>query len=455
MQNETIVQQTQTINEQTQTINELNKTIDEQTTIIKKIQKKNNELQEKIVELERKLGLNSQNSSKPPTTDGLRRQKSLRHENLETNKAPEVRKGFTLHQIKNPDKITICHAEICDSCQKTLENEPIVKVIKRQVFDIPDPKIIVSEYQAEVKVCKCGNEVCGKFPENVEAPVQYGKNISAFVVYMLNKQLIPEDRLSELVYNFTGMKMATSTIANLVKKFSNAIKDHQNKVLEELKLAPIKHLDETGFRIAGTTKWLHVISNDTQTHYRVSDKRGEILENVLGIIVHDHWKPYYKMNATHALCNAHHLRELNAIIEFDKESWANELKQLLLEALKKPDTRYANVSSLFDEIVGLGLKYHESLPPPSKEFRHKRTAHNFLIRMKKFKSDVLRFLENRKIPFTNNQAERDIRMMKLRQKISGGFRSMAGAESFCIIRGFISTVQKQGGDIFSSIVKYC
>jgi transposase len=222
--------------------------------------------------------------------------------------------------------------------------------------------------------------------------------------------------------------------------------------LETLKLSAIKHLDESGIRIAGKTEWIHVISNALITHYRIDAKRGALLRDIVGTVIHDHWKPYFTLkNVLHALCNAHHLRELKALIGIEKESWAQDMSDLLKHAstIEKPTIEQQQaISEKYDQIVTTGLTYHLSLEQLKVNSRKKRVGHNLLIRLRDFKTETLRFLYDPDVPFTNNLAERDIRPIKVKQKVSGGFRTREGAEIFAAIRSFISTVRKQSKNMF-------
>lgn len=414
-------------------------------------------LQERIAELERILGLNSGNSSKPPSSDGLRKKpapESLRLKGAKSSGGQLGHKGSTLAQVIHPTSVVHHAVDACESCGKTLQSQASSRVVKRQVFDIPEPKVEVVEHQAEVKVCTCGHHTMAPFPKGVTAPVQYGARMKALAVYLSAQQLIPEDRLQQVFADLFGLSVSTATLVCMNEDCAKQVAGYQEDVLNLLKVAPIKHLDETGFRMGGKTQWLHVISTDQATHYRVSAKRGDLLEGLSGILVHDHWKPYFTLeNVEHALCNAHHLRELKALEEIEKEPWAHLMSRLLrlLSRLKKPPIE--RVMRLYDRYVRAGLAFHRSQPPLSE--RKKRTGHNLLLRLEKYKEAVLRFLTTPGVPFTNNQAEQDIRMMKVKQKISGGFRTTQGANTFCILRGFLSTQRKQGHNIFHAIQRTC
>ena len=410
-------------------------------------------LKERVAELERRLGLNSSNSSKPPSSDGLRKPPvSLRVQGKNPSGGQKGHKGHTLTQVSDPDEVILHTVENCAVCQAYLKETRAVSVTKRQVFDIPTPRIEVTEHQAEVKLCACGHINRAAFPEGIQAPVQYGSRVKAFAVYLSVQQLIPEDRLQTVFSDLFSLPISTATLASINNEIGEKIAPLQESVLEALKKADIKHLDETGFRIGKKLQWLHVISNPFATHYRACEKRGDLLENLEGILVHDHWKPYFQLqNVKHALCNAHHLRELKALEDFEKEPWASKMSRLLCVSSRLKDPPRARILELYDQIVAEGLAFHEQQPPLGKLHKKKRKGHNLVLRLRDFKDCVLRFLEVQAVPFTNNQAEQDIRMMKVKQKISGGFRASQGADTFCIIRGFLSTCRKQGLNLFHSL----
>lgn len=410
-------------------------------------------LKQRLDELERRLGLHSGNSSKPPSSDGLRKKpapQSLRVKGKNTSGGQRGHKGHTLEQVQNPNHTLVHKVEACQICHQSLAQRPLTAIIKRQVFDIPPPQIEVTEHQAEVKLCSCGHQTTAAFPKNVTAPVQYGSRIKALAVYLSNQQLIPEDRLQQTFQDLFGLAITTATLTKINSDFSNQVAPLQASVLAELKAANVKGLDESGLRIDGKTQWLHTIGNQTLTHYRVHKKRGDLLDGITGIVVHDHWKPYFTIpNVRHSLCNAHHLRELKALEEI-KETWAFKMSRLLRLLSRWTDPPLHRVLSYYDWIVAQGLKFHES--QKSLDGRKRRVGHNLLLRLFNFKDAVLRFLTTPGVPFTNNQSEQDIRMIKVKQKISGGFRTTSGAEIFCNIRGFLSTQRKQGFNLFQAIL---
>lgn len=421
--------------------------------LIQALMNENKLLKERLAELERRLGLNSSNSSKPPSSDGLgKTSKSLRVKGKNPSGGQKGHKGHTLTQVPDPDKIIRHTVERCAACQAALKEMPTTSLIKRQVFDIPEPRIEIMEHQAEVKQCSCGHTNRAVFPRDILAPVQYGPRVKALGVYLSAQQFIPEDRLQAVFMDLFSLPISTATLASINQEISRKIAPLQENVLEALKNADVKHLDETGFRVGKKMQWLHVISNSFATHYRARAKRGDLLEGLKGVLVHDHWKPYFCLeDVQHALCNAHHLRELKALEEFEKEPWAFKMSHLLTIASRLKDPPIHRILELYDHIVAEGLAFHEQLPPLGKLHKKKRNGHNLVLRLRNFKDCVLRFLEMQDVPFTNNQAEQDIRMMKVKQKISGGFRTPQGADIFCIIRGFLSTCRKQGLNLFQSL----
>ena len=416
----------------------------------------NTKLEARVAELERRLCLDSSNSSKPPSSDGLRKKpspQSLRENGKKKSGGQPGHQGHTLMQVSDPI-LTVRHAiEKCSSCGNSLHDREVARIIKRQVFDIPEPRIEVTEHQAEVRMCSCGHESTASFPVDITTHVQYGSRVKGLAVYLSNQQLIPEDRLQGVFTDIFALPISTATLATINMQFGEKVTVHQEVMLEKLKAADVKHLDETGFRIGGKTNWLHVISNDQMTHYRASPKRKDLLGDVKGVVVHDHWKSYFGMeNVIHALCNAHHLRELKALIEIEKEPWAVKMSRFLKFLSHLKTTSIKRIHKIYDAIINLGLAFHESQPALSARKNKRRVGHNLLLRLCNFKDAVLRFLTVSNVPFTNNQAEQDIRMMKVKQKISGGFRSQRGAEIFCTIRGFLSTNRKQGINLFKAIL---
>jgi transposase len=377
--------------------------------------------------------------------------KSLRVKGKNPSGGQKGHKGHTLAHAEDPTH-TIVHGVFeCAACQSSLSAFPAERVIKRQVFDIPMPAVEVIEHRAEVKVCTCGHQTIAAFPAGINSPVQYGPRVKALAVYLSNQQLIPEDRLQQIFEDLFTLPIATATLATINREFADRVASIQEQVLSDLKAAAVKGADESGLRIGGKTQWLHTLSSETATHYRVSEKRGDLLEEIQGVLVHDHWKPYFTLSGVeHSLCNAHHLRELKALEEIEKESWAFNMSKLLRLLSRIKDPPQERVMKLYDRIIESGLNFHESQPPLAG--RKRRVGHNLLLRLRDFKGATLRFLTTPGVPFTNNQSEQDIRMIKIKQKISGCFRTTRGAEIFCTIRGFLSTQRKKGINSFQAIL---
>src|SRR5499433_633768 len=437
---------------------------------------------ERIDELERRLRLNSSNSSKPPASDGLKkpprtpRVKSLREPSGRKPGGQKGHRGETLRPVENPDVIVNHYPETCTQCKASVPAKASTAYRSRQVVDIPEPKVLVTEHRAHGRACpNCDTVTWASFPEDVKAPVQYSARICAFVIYLLNYQLLPEDRLAQLMSDLFGLKMVPATIARMSAACAQRFQCFADTVRQHVAAARVKHLDETGFRIGGRTQWLHIFSTLLLTFYRISSKRGSLLSGVTGIVVHDHWKPYYLMTGVlHALCNAHHLRELKALVEIEKEEWARKMQRLLRRACHAVNLARERGVPLnptlielfrrrYDGILEEGIAFHEGQPAlvrataegqrKRRGRQRRRTGHNLLLRLSARKEDVLRFLSDPDVPFTNNQAEQDGRMMKVKQKISGGFRSEDGANTFVVNRTVISTAKKQDWNILKALTE--
>src|SRR5262245_57000630 len=288
--------------------------------LIEVLRAENAALKARISELERRLGLNSSNSGKPPSSDGLRkpaRVSSLRERSGKKPGGQKGHKGKTLQQVTDPNEVVNHYPPACSMCGVGLDPETSVGHSARQVFDLPQPQpLVVTEHRAHDCQClACGAKTRAPFPDGVNAPVQYGARITTFVIYLLHYQLLPENRLAALMADLFGVKVAAATIARMRRTCAERLRGFVATVRDLVADAPVKHMDETGFRIGGKTQWLHVASTALLTFYRVCAKRGSLLANVVGVVVHDHWKPYYTIEGVlHALCNAHHLRELKALL---------------------------------------------------------------------------------------------------------------------------------------------
>jgi transposase len=434
-------------------------------------------LKQENADLRRQLAASSSNSSKPPSSDGLAKKPriagSLRGKSGKKSGGQPGHKGGTVRRVATPD-ITLKHtASCCAHCQAGLSAAMVTGVETRQVFDLPEPRLEVTEHQAQIYRCaQCDHVTKAAFPEGVISPAQYGPGIRAAAVYLNVQQLIPEDRVAEIMGDLLGAEtVCPASIVAWGRRKACELQPVAAHIAVKLAVGPVRHLDETGFRIGGKTCWLHSISTTALTHYRVSEKRGAVPTDLDGgVAVHDHFRPYYSLSSLeHALCNAHHLRELKALIENEHEPWAQVMSDFLLSTnalvgqevengeAGLPASALDQIARTYDEIVASGFEFHQQQTPlvrqPGKRGKPpRRPGHNLLIRLYRFKPDVMRFAANFAVPFTNNQAERDIRMMKLRMKISGGFRTFRGAETFATLRSVLSTIRKQARNILDALI---
>jgi len=431
---------------------------------------------EENADLRRQLAKNSSNSSKPPSSDGLKKPapRSLRGKSGKKSGGQVGHRGDTLRQTSTPDFVERHEATHCSACQGALTAEMVKGVEKRQVFDLPAPRLEVTEHQAPVYCCDhCRAMTTAGFPDGVAAHVQYGPRMRAAAVYCNVQQLIPEDRVCQLLRDLFGAtSLCAASVTNWTRGAANKMGLVVEHILARLMKGGVRHLDETGLRVAGKLHWLHAICDSAFTHYRIDAKRGAVPTFLTGgTIVHDHWKSYYAhMNGVdaHALCGAHHLRELKAIEEIEKEPWATEMSALLNRANQLRCTAQdqgetellepvrQDIITGYMAILAEGLAFHERQPPLAKSLgargpKARRPGHNLLLRLRDYRDDVLRFIADFAVPFTNNQAEQDLRMMKLRMKISGTFRTLEGAQVFADIRSVISTARKHGLNILETL----
>jgi transposase len=443
---------------------------------IAELRAENAALKQEVADLRRQLGKNSSNSSKPPSSDGLGKKPriggSLRGVSGKTSGGQPGHQGGTLRPVAEPDKIERHEVTNCEHCPAALTAAMATGVEKRQVFDLPEPRLEVTEHQAHIYTCACCRGVTkAAFPPEVSAHVQYGAAIKAAAVYLNAQQLVPEDRVGDIMKELFGAGLlCPASIAAWSGKKAEELAPVAVHIAALVAQAPVRNLDETGFRISGKTQWLHTASTPALTHYRVSEKRGALLTSLEGgVIVHDHFKPYFTLTGVgHALCNAHHLRELKALIDIEKEPWATKMSRLLVNAAKAvrraveqgqnalAERISRRIVSVYDAIVLRGLAFHEQQPalerrPGARGRSAKRPGHNLLVRLRDFKTEVLRFLFDFAVTFTNNQAEQDIRMMKVKMKISGGFRTQSGAEIFATLRSVLSTARKQGWNLLKTL----
>jgi transposase len=431
-------------------------------------------LEAKIKELEARLDKDSHNSSKPPSSDGYSKPapKSLREKSGKKSGGQPGHPGKTLHFCESPDSIVKCEPLSQCECGCSLEDEPVIETQKRQVFDIPSPQMVVTEYRLAVKCCpKCGKIHRGSFPENVTQPVQYGPNIKAEAVYFTHQNFIPLARASEIMNDLHGSSFSQCSILDAVHECADIAGPVCQNIKQALINSPLINCDETGMRVENRLNWLHCVGTPSLTYYEMHEKRGKIAMDEIGVLpsfkgvtVHDFWKSYLYFGCEHGICNAHLLRELTAIDEHYGQKWAPQMTKLLIDIKSTVDAAkekgFANLDFLtklnFEEryckIVALGMKENPECEELAKRGRVKQSdGRNLVMRFFSYDQEILRFMNDFSIPFDNNQAERDIRMMKLRQKISGSFRTLQGAKDFCTIRSYLSTLRKQGRDIIQAL----
>lgn len=433
------------------------------------------QLEARIAELEKRLNKNSSNSSKPPSSDGLKRKSSLR--NNESGRKPGGQPGHSgqhLEPSANPDVvIELPPPEQCPHCQSDLTGQSEEGVEARQVFDLPPLNLHVTEYRALRKKCLgCGKRARAEFPAGVNAPTQYGLRMQALMTYLQVWQLLPHQRVAQVFEHLFGHRPSDASIVRSVVVSAARMEGAVEQIAAELKQVPVLHADETGVRCCKKTHWLHVASTEHLTHYSYSDKRGLEGMNVGGVLseyrnklMHDFWGAYDKLeHCEHLRCNAHLLRELKSCVE-DGHQWAAELSGALIamkqardQALseEKPQVdkeKREELEARYDQWIKEGLRAHPAVEkPPGKKGRVKQSReHNLLKRLKEKKAEIIAFLHDPNLPFDNNQAERDLRMMKVQQKVSGCFRSEDGAKMFCVIRSYLSTANKQGLSIIEAI----
>ncbi len=462
----------------TNIILELYAIVENQAVLIQQQAKKIEELEARIEELEAQLNKNSRNSSFPPSRDIYKpkletkpKPTSLRKKSGKKLGGQKNHKGSTLELSNQPDEIIKNHVGTC-KCGHPLHNIKPHKILRRQEFEIPKVPLKVTEYQSEVKICPvCGQKITAEFPPNITQTVQFGENLKTAVIYLKNELFIPYNKISNYFTDLYDHTLSPATMIKIQKEASRLLEPFETSVKEELIMSPVLNADETGLKVIGERWWLHSIGNEHLTLYGVNPKRGStatedigVLPKYNGILVHDFWAAYSKYNCMHSFCNAHIMRELQGIIDGFKQKWAENMKTLFEEVFtcvfvenNRDPLKLAGFEDRYRTIVEEGMTEN---PPPDKRQnagkrgRLKRSKPlNLLIRLKEYREDILRFMYNSLVPFTNNLAERDVRMMKVQQKISGTFRSVEGAEMFCRIRGYISTARKNERSVFEVLRK--
>lgn len=458
---------------------ELTELVNSQAQVIEELRGRVAELEAEVKELRRRLAKNSRNSSKPPSSDGLAKPptRSLRRPSGKKPGGQPGHRGHRLEQVADPDEVIVHAPERCEGCGASLRGAELVGAEVRQLLELPEVALRVSEHRAERRRCTCGELTAARFPAGVGAPTQYGPRLRALALYLIAYQHLPYGRCARLLGDWLGAPLSTGTLHTLVADASSGLGEFCELARGRLRSEPVAGVDETGARAEGRNRWVHSASSPAYTLYRLHDVRGHagiealgVLAGYEGVAVHDGFSPYGReryAQATHALCNAHHLRELEGVTEAEGEeqSWAARMDELLreikaeVEAAKErgqgtlEPRRLAGFRSRYGKIIALG---HRQSPENTKRTGKRgpigqSTARNLLCRLDGQREQVLRFATDFRVPFDNNLAERDLRMVKLQQKISGGWRTTAGAERFLALRSYISTTCKQGRDLLDAL----
>jgi transposase len=458
---------------------QLRGTVEKLQNRVDSLEAENQQLREENKELRGKLAKNSQNSSKPPSSDGLNKPKpkSLRKPSGKKPGGQQGHLGARLEMTESPDHTIMHSVEECQQCGRSLCEIPATDSRRRQVIDIPPIQLEVTEHQAETKCCPdCGHHNEAAFPEEAKTSVQYGERIKSLLVYLNQYQLLPYERTCQLVEDLFSHTLSQGTLYNWNRECYDNLESTEEQIRQGILASSVAHFDETGIRQQGKLHWLHTASTERLTYYGLHARRGTEAMNELGILphyqgraVHDHWKSYFTFSCDHSLCNAHHLRELTYLVEQDQQVWAASMIDLLLEAkeiseaapnncLAEEDPKLASIRFRYDVLIAEGLEENPPLPEPANDRKKKKRgrrkqskAKNLLDRLRDYKEDVLAFLTHPEVPFDNNQGERDIRMAKLKQKISGCFRGPNGGAIFSRIRGYVSTLRKNNLKILAGI----
>jgi transposase len=438
-----------------------------------------NRVEERLETLENQKSKTSLDSSKPPSGDGFgKRTESLRQRRERSTGGQPEHPGSTLEWREDVSEVVEHPVLVCRGCGETLSPASVTGTVVHQVHDLPAMQLEVTAHRGEVKCCLgCGLENRAPFPLEAQHRVQYGPRLKGWMMYLMEAQLIPAARTCEMLSELVGVEISAGTLFNTRAQCFDALAPVETAIETQLQTATLAHFDETGLRVNGKLWWLHVVCTRALTDYSVQLKRGQaamdvmnILPNFKGKALHDGWKSYQVYDrCQHFLCNAHHLRELKFIWERHHQPWAYQMSLFLSSAKAIVDQARASGLSALDpvQLQPLAARYHRLLDEglaanpatpdlepdtPKKRGRPKQSAaKNLLDRLKTQQTSVLGFVHDFEVPFDNNQAERDIRMMKLKQKISGSFRSHDGAQMFCRIRGYLSTLRKQGIDVLDAL----
>lgn len=460
-----------------QTVHELKACVSQLQEQVKQKEQRIEELESQLLkerlrnlELEKRLAKDSHNSSKPPSSDGYQRQTKRREKSQKIRGGQVGHQGHHLAQVPNPDQVVQHRPQQCQQCHEVLPQTAGVVKERRQIQDVPPLRLQITEHQLVEQQCpRCGACSQGTFPRGVDAAAQYGPNVQALAVYLSQFQLLPMARITELFADLKLGAVSEGSLVSWVREAAERLRPTQETLEGWLLQSRLAHVDETGGRIEGVLHWFHVLCTKWLTIYHWHRKRGQeamdaigLLPRFAGRLLHDRWKSYDRYHCQHSLCGAHLLRDCLFVAEQEGQPWAQDMHDLLLdlgEVVKQarahghlalaPDVRNQRVAQYF-EILRLGYQaYHQAHPPseqttPGKRGRKKQDpGKNLLDALLTRAEEVLAFVDDLSVPFTNNLAERDLRMIKVQQKISGTFRSDAGATAFCTIRSYLATMRKQ------------
>jgi transposase len=449
---------------------QLTELVEKQAIQIKDQTAKIEKLEKRVHELERQLGQNSNNSSKPPSSDGYQKPnpKSLRGKSGKKSGGQPGHQAHWLMMNDHPDHVITHEVQSCEKCHFDLLGVQSLSEDKRQVFNMI-VKMETTEHRIQTKVCSnpnCKHLNRSAFPEGVDHKTQYGSPTQALFSYLHVQQLLPLNRITEMVHALTGHTISEGAIVRANQELHAKLAPEEAKIKGHLLQAPVLHSDESGVRVKGKLHWLHTACTPLFTYYMIHAKRGREAMDEAGLLpvykgtnMHDGLKAYDGYTCSQALCNQHHHRELNAVIENDKQQWAEQMLELLYEMKEKKEELIqagckimaAEDRAAFEDryraVIKVGLTENPP-PPPRAEKKRGRVKQsktkNLLDRLNTNRDAVLAFIHDFRVPFTNNEAEQAIRMIKNQQKVSGSFRSEEGAKSFSRIRGFVSTLRKQG-----------
>lgn len=429
-------------------------------------------LEARLADLEERLGRTPRNSSMPPSKEGLSKPPAPNRAERRAQKRRQGKQpgqeGRHLAQVAEPDEVVVHAPTTCPECGRNLLGAEVIDEEVRQVFEV-EVKRRVTEHRMEVRRCQCGCEVKAPTPREATAPACYGPGVRALACYLAVFQHLPYDRMAQLFSDVLGLEVSTGALAKMGQEGGGALGIFLDVVRDLLRDAPAVHFDETGGRVEGRLHWVHVACSTLYTLLECHQRRGTaamdemgVIAKMTGIAIHDGWKPYRSYDVVHALCKAHHLRELEGIGVVWDQGWANELADLLIEARDAVEDAKANGMDRLDSSVlhSIRVRYGTLVkrgwaanpaPEVGKRSGYNKKAANLLVRLDTQRQDVLRFATDFDVSFTNNQGERDIRMVKLQQKISGSWRSLDGSRNYCAIRSYISTMKKHGADVLGGL----